>query len=109
MSPGQSLRRSFVIFAAVNASLGNFLFGYVVSVFNTIQGLLEDNIFPNASPAEISFLASTPYLGAAFGCLFIIFFGRNFGRRSTMIITKIISIIGVILTMLPNLWLMAIG
>ena len=98
-----------IFFMCINAALGAFFFGYVISVFNPIQQFIQQNVFPRTSKHILYLMTSFTPLGGAFGAISATTLASRFGRRKIMLITDVCSIIGVILTLLNEQYLLLLG
>lgn len=104
-----SANKWFVIMASINASIGFAHYGYVYVIFNSIQVFLQKHIFPDASTLEISLLASAPSIGGALGAFCTGAISKKLGRRSTMLFSDILSVVGVLLVIPQQILPMVIG
>ena len=105
--------RSRMVWAQVlNATLGMFLFGYVLSVLNTIQDYLSLYVYDwglDSGRTRVSVLNSILTVGAELGAFLGGSFAQKYGRRKSMMMTDLAAILGLGLTLFANYPLFVIG
>lgn len=110
---GVILYKAPVIWCLVlNSTLGMFLFGFILSVLNTIQDYLSVEVYSWGKAdgrTRISVLNSILTVGAGIGAFVGGSAAQRFGRRKSMIIADLIAIFGMGLTLVANYPLFVIG
>lgn len=107
---GNSYNAKYVYGAVLNATMGAFFFGYVMSAFNPISDYIKNHAFPEPVPEMLhNLMTSFVPLGAGIGALSAGKIASSIGRRKLMILIDIICIIGTILTILPSPIALVIG
>ncbi|CAI6339396.1 unnamed protein product [Periconia digitata] len=81
-------------FCAIFVGIGSLLWGYDSGVFGTAQAQDYFSEFFHPSTPILGAIISTYTVGGAIGCLFSWPIGNKYGRRGTMAIGAIVSIIG---------------
>ena len=114
--PGNSqkrgINRGLAWVAVVNATLGMFLMGYMLSVINILQGYLTFVVFnwdTATATQNTSFLNSVATIGAGMGAFLGGNIAKSLGRRRSMILTDLISIVAVLMTLFANVPIMILG
>ena len=100
----------FTLYAiAFTSSLGSLIWGYNISIFNTLRVYLQTTVFPDASDQSISLIASLLTVGGAFGSIQAGKYVNQYGRLKTIIWSDLLGIIGCIFCMIEYLPCMLIG
>jgi MFS family permease len=110
--PGNSnqYRKAYVIFMAINASLGFFWFGYNLGVFNPMQDFVQNNVYTNLKGSIVLYLI-TAFLtiGAAMGGPMGSVLSSRLGMKNSLILIDFISACGIVLEILPSEYCMLFG
>ena len=96
----------------ITSTLGMFVFGYLLSVINTVQSFLSVVVFKwdkETTVTYTSLLHSLVPIGAAVGAFAGGALARKVGRRKAMLITDFICLIGILLTLLESINVMLAG
>lgn len=100
----------YVYGAVLNATMGSFFFGYVMSAFNPISAYVKESAFGEVLPQIlINLMTSFVPLGAGAGALTAGKLAAILGRRKLMFILDLVSLIGTALTLLPIAVSLVIG
>jgi len=100
----------YVYSAVINAALGAFFFGYVMSAFNPIQDFVQYHAFNYiVSDTLINFMTSFVPLGAGLGALSAGKIAASIGRRKAMLLIDVIALIGTGLTLITEPHAMVFG
>ena len=87
----------------LSVTLGSFVWGYSLTVFNALHLFIKQDLFPDASEQAISFLGSAVLIGAAVGSFYTGTLASKIGRLKTLLITDVIGILGSSLCLVKNL------
>ena len=103
----------FFLFLSLNASLGTFLLGYFLVVYNTLQTQLQYLLYENSSSTtetiyESLITAAIP-LGGCFGSLFSSHLFIIFGRKNSFIFIDVVCFLATILTIFESLTCIILG
>src|SRR5690349_15841149 len=109
MEAKKDYREGYLYFAIINASLGALTWGYDISVINAVSSFLQNVVFPGDSDIALALVGSIVTIGAAFGSFFSGRLVAWIGRRNSLILSDLISLIGSILTMITSLPVIIIG
>jgi len=100
----------YVYSAVINAALGAFFFGYVMSAFNPIQDFVQYHAFDyTVSNTLINFMTSFVPLGAGLGALSAGKIAASIGRRKAMLLIDVIALVGTGLTLITEPHAMVFG
>jgi sugar porter (SP) family MFS transporter len=99
----------FIFLIVFNAGLGAFFFGYSMGALNPLEKLLEYDIFPGMSSLAIGMFGSFVSAGGIPGSFSGGKLANSVGRRNAFIITDAIGVVGVLLTLIQNLYIVLIG
>lgn len=102
-------RKDLLYLIAFNSSLGSLAWGYCIGIFNSIRTYLQTYLFPDANNNEIAFLASSLVIGASIGSYFCGKIVSRIGRRKTLLLCDIVSIVGSCFSMVHSLGSMTLG
>ncbi len=103
---------TFYIFSgSLVASLGSFNFGYGMGVMNTILEIVSAQLNWTCSEKKVNFglISSLIAPGAAVGALLSGYLASKLGRRKSLIITDVLTIISCIPLLISNTVLIFIG
>mmetsp|Transcript_19839 Transcript_19839/g.16991 ORF Transcript_19839/g.16991 Transcript_19839/m.16991 type:complete len:253 (+) Transcript_19839:145-903(+) len=89
--------------------MGSFFFGYIMGIFNTAQSYMTTVVYPDMSDTVEYLMTSFVPLGAGVGAYLAGHLSQKTGRRKAMLITDFISIVGVAIQLLPNVYLLLTG
>ena len=92
----------FVLFSATIACFGSVLFGFNSAVISGAQLFLKDEF--SLSSWKIGFLVSNLVLGAAIGAAIGGEFADKYGRKTTLLITSMIFIVGTFVIVLSEIF-----
>lgn len=109
MSASLDYRLGILYFIAFNSSLGNLAWGYSIGIFNSVRSYFQTYLFPDANNSEIAFLATCLVIGASIGSYFCGQVISHIGRRRTLMMCDIISIVGLCLSMIQSLPAITLG
>lgn len=103
----------FFLFLSLNASLGAFLIGYFLVVYNTLQTQIQYILYENSSSTtktiyESLITAAIP-LGGCFGSLFSSQIFKILGRKNSLIFIDVVCFLGTILTIFESLSCIILG
>eukprot|EP01016_Furgasonia_blochmanni_P047336 TRINITY_DN6946_c0_g1_i1.p1 TRINITY_DN6946_c0_g1~~TRINITY_DN6946_c0_g1_i1.p1 ORF type:complete len:517 (+),score=95.53 TRINITY_DN6946_c0_g1_i1:77-1627(+) len=95
----------------LNATLGSFFMGYALGVFNTCQDNVADlyGWTKEEQSYYIGLISAMVPVGAAAGAITSGSLSNYYGRKRSMVITDILSIVGVLLTLPLSLAALMIG
>jgi len=106
----KTYKGGYVYSAVLNAALGAFFFGYVMSAFNPIQDFVKYHAFKDVvSDTLINFMTSFVPLGAGVGALSAGKIASALGRRKSMLLIDLIALIGTGLTLITEPHAMVFG
>jgi SP family sugar:H+ symporter-like MFS transporter len=100
-----------VYFQTINASMGSFIIGYNLGVFDTVQVNIAE-LLKWTNEEEIfysSLISSSVGIGAIFGSLAAGYLMKNSGRKNSFLIFDIIALIGITLTIILDEYCMIAG
>lgn len=107
---GKTYKTGYVYSAVINAALGAFFFGYVMSAFNPIGDFVQYHAFDHIIPDTlINFMTSFVPLGAGIGALSAGKIASSLGRRKAMLLIDVIALIGTGLTLITEPYSMVFG
>jgi len=107
---GKSYNSKYVYGAVLNATMGAFFFGYVMSAFNPISEYIRHGAFPEEVPETLhNLMTSFVPLGAGVGALSAGKIASSIGRKKLMIVLDLICIIGTVLTLVPSPYSLVFG
>ena len=88
---------------ALSAGLGFLIFGYSLSVFNSSQTCVSSALgWGDDSEFYIALMTATAPFGSLFGAVSTGFLTKNYGKRSLLIYSDYIAIIGSAINYYPN-------
>ena len=99
----------FIALSTGTANIGFLFFDYNMSVFNNVLPYMKKFIFADAASGAVTFVASATVVTAAIAALLTGNLVAKFGRRSVMIWSDVVGIIGVALTLVANLAVVIVG
>lgn len=95
---------------AMNAFLGSFLLSYNIGVFTSCQPSVSSALnWGEDSDTYIAVMSSLVPLGAMFGALSSGILSKSSGRRRSLLISDLITILASIITVIPNTYSFGIG
>lgn len=95
---------------AITSSLGFFCMGYFLNIFNSSQTCVSRMLgWGDDEEILIAITTAIGPFGALFGVLSAGYLTKYYGKRSLLIYTDILTIIGSILTYIPNTFTFGIG
>jgi len=107
---GKTYKTGYVYSAVINAALGAFFFGYILSAFNPIGDFVQYHAFDHViSDTLINFMTSFVPLGAGIGALSAGKIASSIGRRKAMLLMDFIAVIGTGLTVITEPHSMVFG
>jgi len=110
-NPEYKLRMCNLFFLMVNISIGYFMIGYEVGVFNQIQENVNTDLGWDAEEKKLylAIISVMVPVGAVFGSVIMGKSAHNIGRKNAYIIWDCIIIVGIAITMIANTYSMIIG
>lgn len=108
----REIKTGVVCKVVLNATLGMFSMGYAMGAINTVQDYLTGAVFGwdlDTETVIIGWMNGLYALGAGAGAFCGGELAKKLGRRKSMLVTDILTIVSVFLTLLPNADLMLIG
>mmetsp|Transcript_12290 Transcript_12290/g.14115 ORF Transcript_12290/g.14115 Transcript_12290/m.14115 type:complete len:487 (-) Transcript_12290:244-1704(-) len=96
----------------LNATLGMFQFGYILSILNTLMAYFEKDVYHFSEDDKAKYagiLNAACTVGAAVGALVAGPIAKKLGRRTSMIAVDVIVIIASVLTLIENINVFILG
>lgn len=108
--PSNQFSMAKVTKITVNATIGSFIFGYNIGIFNSMQSNVSASLnWGDAKDLYVSIIATLMPLGALFGAIYGGPIATRIGRRRAIIFTDITVVIGSLVFLAPYTWSLAIG
>ncbi|CAG9315744.1 unnamed protein product [Blepharisma stoltei] len=107
---GQEYELKKVIGISFTASIGSFLFGYNIGVFNSMQPNVSASLdWGGDEKLYISIISTLMPFGALFGAIYGGQAAEKLGRRKSMIFSDILVIIGSLIFIFPSTTTLGVG
>lgn len=110
-SQDYAVNRCFIVSLILLSSAGTFFMGFNEAIFDTMEAELE-SVFGwkhHECEFELTLISVSITVGAAVGAFLSGFLTNYFGRKNLLLILDIVSIIGTILTLISNPYIIIAG
>ena len=106
-----AVNRCFIISLILLSSAGTFFMGFNEAIFDTMEAELEKVLGwkHHEGEFELTLISVSITIGAAVGAFLSGFLTNYFGRKNLLLILDIVSILGTILTLISNAYIIIAG